>query len=65
MARMVERVREHEFPKNVVLADLQIPAALSSTTIPARREFEQSQKDNHFCLSTLHAAFISGRRLVC
>ena len=31
MARMVERVREHEFPGNVELADLQIPAALSNT----------------------------------
>ena len=28
---MVERVREHEFPGNVELADLQIPAALSNT----------------------------------
>ena len=65
MARMVERVREHEFLVNVALADLLIPAALSSTSIPARRQFEQSQKDNHFCLSTLPAAFISGHRMVC
>ena len=41
MAMMVERVREHEVPGNVALADLLITAALSSTSIPARRQIGQ------------------------